>query len=165
MPQHLCAYRSLALVSSGASGPSLANPSRKRLNIPVGTSAEQPQPPISHGSEAFVLPLALLRHQRKLGEEADGQLDYVLEDEDEAWLKGNARIRSDREAAQALTPELLELLLNLLEKISMGDNPVSLVRVQMQCAHAVYVDARMLILLSMCVCSPMRRGYCRDGLV
>lgn len=84
-------------------------------------------------SNDYQLPSIFVRHTRKVGDEADLLVDYVMEDDDALWMKTNPKIVNDKELSKALTVEVFEYLINLYEKhTGFGVDCLPLVSIRMR---------------------------------
>ena len=63
----------------------------------------------------YKLPTSYVRYIRKVGDEDNMSLDYVIEEADSKWLKTNGTILGDKEVKKTLTPDVFESMINLME--------------------------------------------------
>jgi hypothetical protein len=116
--------------------------SKKRLNIPVcdvaiDTDYDKLIPP------NFKLATEFVRHTKKIGDEADISIDYILEDEDLVWINGNTRLTADKEAMKMLSITAFENIIDILEKhTGLAHDPIPLVIVYFV-THTICVFNRM----------------------
>lgn len=100
---------------------------KKKLNIPIG-DVDIDEDYEKNVTANFTLPPNLIRHTRRVGDEEDLLLDFIMDSEDERWLKSHPRFQGDKEIAELLTPDTFEVFINLFEKLTgMQDNYVTLV--------------------------------------
>ena len=100
---------------------------KKKLNIPIGDVAYDEEYE-QNVAATYCVPSILIRHARKVGDESDLLIDYVVENDDLVWLKTNPKFVNDKEITKHMTTDAFEILVNLFEKLTgMSEQPVALV--------------------------------------
>lgn len=107
---------------------------KKKLNIPIGDVNIDPEYEINVKAN-FQIPNSYVRHTKKIGDEGDITIDYILEPEDKEWLAKHPKLSIDKDAQKYITNDSLEVIINLLERTTGYGDPVQQPHIERMLAH------------------------------
>mmetsp|Transcript_24261 Transcript_24261/g.40506 ORF Transcript_24261/g.40506 Transcript_24261/m.40506 type:complete len:152 (-) Transcript_24261:32-487(-) len=95
--------------------PKMPGTVKKALNIPIcDVSVDNDYS--KDVSPVFKLPKSYVKHLKKIGDEIDISLDYVVDKADEAWLKGLSLLGIPKDTSRLLSVDTFEIIINILER-------------------------------------------------
>jgi len=88
---------------------------KKPLNIPIGDVTldgdYNKDVPAS-----FRLPSNYVKHIKKIGDEVDVSFDYIIDDDDEVWIKGLGSLGIPKDMQKLMSSDAFETIINILER-------------------------------------------------